>query len=236
MVGVEKTSWEDTELNGKPAFKVQDDPDPEYGDASSPRNFMNFLGEEEYDFLRKRDLIKVDAATFNAMPQVTDDEKAEKAEICKNVAVVQADGSPDSVAIIGYYVAVEEMSQQDATIRHTQEMAEYQEKFIGVCANRVKSKVVNNILFIHLNRASIVDFLANIRNLISDLREYGYLGVNYDGIKGAMDYIESTNFYIGNGLAEEDYYKPDGTPFDAPALILDLKNWLLFGIKPPYAA
>jgi hypothetical protein len=74
------------------------------------------------------------------------------------------------------------------------------------------------------------NLMINVSGLISLYKNDGILGLNYwDTIPGIMDYVESTNDYVGAGLAESGIVLTNG---DYPSLIKEIKDLLYYGYRP----
>lgn len=98
-------------------------------------------------------------------------------------------------------------------------------KFVETCSYRFS--YVKKCVLTFLNMVDATDLLEKVKPLIDNYVNEGLLGINYgDMTDGLMDYVESTNDFVGLGLAENTYVLNFGTYQN---FIDELKKIIVYG-------
>ena len=146
----------------------------------------------------------------------------------KDIAI-QYYSYPDATSVVIYLMTVKGMSQQQAQGFMLQQWHRHHGNVIIACKQRWY--YVKFVVPQYLNFTDAEDLFNHIESLAFAYNDMGRLGIDYgDKTNGIMDYIESTNAYIGNGLRESGY-SVSGTWDD---FILAMKNVFVEGIYTKY--
>lgn len=91
---------------------------------------------------------------------------------------------------------------------------------------RVKKTEFIAAILKYLGQEQGEQVMTDLRNFMTDIKEIGRLGINYNGTQeGIMDYIEGTGSFVGGGLEQFIYSSPD----TIDNLRKTLKDILYFG-------
>lgn len=134
----------------------------------------------------------------------------------------------DDATIIGYYISTG-LDLSSAEIKHLVTRANDINRASISCSNRANSAIIKYISIKYMEEDDAATFIDAIRNFIVDYKMIAHLGLNYGHSRdGVMDYIESTNAYIGAGLSTYNFRA--GTTYEQCRD--ELKNFLVYGIEP----
>jgi len=129
-----------------------------------------------------------------------------------------------------YLITEKGMSQQQAQLYLLQEWHKHHKGVMSACLQRwyyVKFVVPQYLRFIDAE-----SLFNTIESLAFAYNNMGRLGIEYgDKTNGIMDYLESTNAYVGNGLKESGYSVVGG---NWDAFIQAMKNVFVEGIYMKY--
>jgi len=192
-VGIDLSSWTDAELNGNKPFKFiysgQTTPSG-YVDISSIVNWNKFGCQVVNDYLVCKHEIK-ELVVEKGWSNLTNAEKD---------LAIQYYAYPDTISAVIYLMGK----------GYTQQQAQ---GFVLLQWHRHHGNVMNSckqrwfyakfIVPQYLSFTDAESLFNTIESLAFAYNDMGRLGINYgDKSNGIMDYLESTNAYVGNGLRE----------------------------------
>lgn len=222
-VGVDLPSWNSEDLNGNQPFMLilsgQTIPSS-YEDISSIIHWNQFGCIVANDYLVCKNQIKmlVDEIGWTNLSNTEKD---------LTIKYYAYDNPTDAVI---YLMTTKGMTQQQAQGFLLLQWHRHHSGVVNTCKQRwyyVKFTVPQ-----YLNFYDSEDLLGTIESLIFSLIDMGIQGINYgDKKEGVMDYVESTNCFIGQGLKQSGYTLIQGT-WDE--FILQIKNVLIEGIYDKY--
>jgi hypothetical protein len=222
-VGVDLPSWNSEDLNGNEPFMsiISGDTIPTgYMDISSIIHWNQFGNIVSTDYLSIKSQIK-ELCDLKGWSNLSDAEKD---------LSIQYYCYEDSIDAVIYLMTVKGMTQEQAQGYLMVMWHKHHGGVMNTCKQRWY--YVKFIVPQYLDFLDAEDLLNNIESLVTLLNDIGRQGINYgDKKEGIMDYIESTNSYVGKGLRESGYSLLIGT-WDE--FILELKNVLVEGIYNKY--
>lgn len=223
-IGVDIHSWNKLELNGNDPYQIvirSGDTAPSgYTDISSIEewNTHGFDLSNDYGVARFaiKDLVNEIGWTGLTLTE-------------KDIAV-EHHCAPTSTDAVIHMMIYHGYSQGAAQIYVTERWHKYYLQFIEACKQRW-----NYVMFIipqYLSFGDAEDLFDTIDMLINYYRNAARLGRNYGNSNdGIIDYVESTNGFTGQGLAETNYVLIQG---NWDELILKIKETLFQGIYHKY--
>lgn len=196
-VGIDLPQWNNVDLNGNMPFKiiVSGETIPGgYTNISSIVNWNLFGLDISNDYLvtkfEIRDLIN--SIGWNNLTNVE-----------KDVAITYY-AYPDITSAIIHLMVTKGMSQQQAQGFILQQWHRHHGNVILSC--RQRWYYAKFIVPQYLNFVDAETLFNTIESLAFAYNDMGRLGIEYgDKTNGIMDYIESTNAYVGNGLRESGF-------------------------------
>ena len=221
-VGVDLPVWNTPDLNGNQPFKIilSGETIPNnYVDISNILNWHNLGSQIANDYLVYKNAIK-ELIIENGWSNLTNVEK--------DIAI-QYYAYPDATSAVIYLITVKGMSQQQAQGFILQQWHRHHGNVIISCKQRWY--YAKFIVPQYLNFTDAETLFNTIESLAFAYNDMGRLGVEYgDKTNGIMDYIESTNAYVGAGLRESGF-TISGTWDD---FIQAMKNVFVEGIYIKY--
>jgi hypothetical protein len=221
-VGIDLNSWSDSDLNGNKAFKIiiSGTTIPAgYIDISTMLTWHQYGSQIANDYLVWKTAIK-DIVTEKGWANLTNTEK--------DLAIqYYAYANPVDPVI---YLMGKGYTQQQAQYTVLLNWHKHHGNLINAC--RQRWYYVKFIAPMYLSLTDAEDLLNTIENLVFAYTDTGRLGLNYgDKKNGILDYIESTNAFVGQGLRENNYALLTGT-WDI--FIQAMKNVFVEGIYTKY--
>lgn len=218
-IGIDINSWNTDDLNGnQPYISINSgDTIPDnYINITSIINWKLFGLECVNDYLVfQRELKNIVITT--GWTNLSNDEK--------DVAI-EYFAFDDSTDAMIYLITEKGMSQDDAMMFIIKHWHTHHGKMIQCTKERWFQ--VKLIVGMFISIADAEDLFNTAKMLIYGYTETGIFGKNYgDNTDGIMDFIESTNGYVGNGLIEKDYNLNFGNLY---YFIQGIKNVLVYGI------
>lgn len=218
-VGIDIQSWMDVDLNNNKPFKIitSGETIPNgYVDISSIENWDNFGTGIANDYLvikfEIRDII--DNIGWSGLTDVEKD------------LGIKYYVYPDINTAIEYLMTIRGMSLEEAKTYISTKWHVHHGNVLESSKKRwyyVKMVVIKYLSFLDAE-----DLFDTTQQLIYEYIEMGRLGIDYgDNNNGIMDYLMSTNGYMGQGLEENNYTLITGTWNDFKE---ELKNVLVKGI------
>ena len=223
-IGVDIDTWYTTDLNGNDPFKVVirtgDTAPSGYTDITSIENWNDHGFNVANDYGVARFAIK-NIVLEGVWSGFTETEK--------DIAI-KHHCAPTSMDAIIHQMTYHGMSQGEATVFVIKNWHKYYLQFIETCKQRWLY-----VMFIvpqYLSFEDAEDLFDTIDMLIGYYNNAARLGRNYGNANdGILDYVESTNGFVGQGLKETNYVLLQGT-YDN--LILAIKEILHDGIYTKY--
>lgn len=219
IVGVDITSWDVQQLNGNKPFIIVYDNNlipNNYVDISSIITWDMFGRDVSNDYLVYRDSIK-EIVFEKTWENLTD---IEKDIAIKYNAII------DSSDAITFLMNSKQLTIDQAQLFLIQSWHKHHGFVVESCVKRWY--YVKLIVPMFLSFEDAEDLLNTIEPLVFSLVYMGRQGINYgDKKEGIMDFIESTNLFMGRGLRESGYTLLQGTWND---FIIELKKVLVDGI------
>jgi len=220
ILGIDIESWDDTSIDFNAPFQVIQDasttPD-NYSNISSISNWNKFSEGLINDYLVLKTEIKNIEVSLG-WNNLSDEDK--------DLAIKYYAYQDVSINNVVYYLITKGMSQDQAINYLTQEWHLHHKNLLESCKERwyyVKLTIAQYLSF-----SDAEDLFDTCQNLIFAFTESSRLGKNYaDQKDGIMDYIESTNAFLNQGLQYTGYTLAKGT---WPEFIQALKNVLIYGI------
>jgi len=220
-IGIDIQTWNIADLNGNDPFKrIFDDQIPTgYVDISSILNWHLFGANAVNDYFACKSAIK-DMVLEIGWANLTNVEKD---------TAIQYYSYPDTTSAVIYLMG-KGYTQQQAQGFVLQQWHKHHANLLHACRHRWY--YAKFVVPQYLSFADSEDLMNAVEALIFAYTEMGRLGINYgDKTDGIMDFIESTNGYLNNGLNEKGYILINGTIND---LIQGIKNVLVEGIYTKY--
>jgi hypothetical protein len=221
IVGIDLQQWHISD--GSSAFKLINSGDTiptNYVNISSIVNWNQFGNIVANDYLVYKNTIN-DICNQKRWSGLTNTEK--------DIAI-QYYSYPDSTSAVAYLMTVKGMSQPQAQEFLLLQWHKHHGNLMNAC--KLRWYYVKLIAITYLSFEDVETLLSNIQLLILLYVTVGRIGINYGDVKeGIMDYIESTNIYLNNGLRETKYTLLTGTYND---FIQALKNVIVEGIYNKY--
>lgn len=222
ILGINLTSWNSSDLNGMVPFKIieeLDDVDSNYADISSVKNWDAFGLNLTNDYLSLKSEIK-SLVISQTWSNLSDEEK---------YIAIKYYAYTSSVSAIVFLMS-KGMTMQEAQVYLTQEWHKHHYKLLESC--RQRWYYVKLIVATYLPFNDAENLFDTARELIYSFTESSRIGINYgDKKSGLMDYVESTNSYVGNGLKESGFTLQYGT-WDE--FIIAIKNVIVYGNYSKY--
>jgi hypothetical protein len=221
IIGVDLQTWNESDLNGNPPFKrIFTDVIPSgYADISSITNWHLFGDIVVNDYFAYKTAIK-DLVMEIGWSNLTNIEKD---------LAIHYYSYPDSISAVIYLMG-KGYTQQQAQGFILLEWHKHHANLLKSC--RQRWYYAKFVVPQYLSFADSEDLMNTVEALIFAYTEMGRLGIEYgDKTDGIMDFIESTNGYLENGLQQKGYTLIAGTYND---LILGIKNVLVEGIYTKY--
>lgn len=196
-VGIDILTWNDTDLNGNEPFRIissgQTIPSG-YVDITTIENWATHSCGLVNDYLVCKNQVK-ELVLQKGWNNLTNTEK--------DIAI-QYYAYPDATSAVIYLITVKGMSQQQAQGFILQQWHRHHGNVILSC--RQRWYYAKFIVPQYLNFADAETLFNTIESLAFAYNDMGRLGIEYgDKTNGIMDYIESTNAYVGNGLRESGF-------------------------------
>ena len=221
VVGVDLQQWNIP--NDQPPFKIinSDTVPSGYTDISTIIYWDKFGSEYVNDYLVCKDQIRI----------LVDDNFTGLTSTEKDIAI-QYYAFPDATQVVMYLMMEKGMSQQEAQYFIIQQWHKNHKGVIDACAQRWY--YVKFIAPMFLSFSDCEDLFGNpvVLSLLAQLNELGLVGIPYGDEKdGIMNFVESTNSYVGKGLKEMGYTLQQGTWDD---FIGAIHNVMVEGIYDKY--
>ena len=192
----------------KPAHIVVSELPEGYSDITSVENWHLFGYDALDDYQDVQKAIRL-AGYDKGWSACTNTEKDIIVEYYANPQINQT-GSTQNVEVITHLMMTRGMSQDESIDYIVDMWWNHWTKFLADCDGRWRSAV--KVAIKHLSFADAGDLFDEIEILVGYYLSSGRLGRDYgDSRDGIMDYIMSTNVYIGNGLEENSYALKKGT-------------------------
>ena len=221
-VGIDLIQWNSTELNGNLPFKLILSGitiSSGYVDISSIINWNRFGCQVANDYLVCKNEVK-ELVVKKGWSTLTNTEK--------DLAIQYYAYLDTTSAVI--YLMGKGYSQVQAQGYVLQQWHRHHGNLINACKQRWY--YVKFIVPQYLSFTDAEDLLNTVEPLVFAYNDMGRLGINYGDKKdGILDYIESTNAFLNQGLKEDNYVLLQGTWND---LILAMKNVFVEGIYTKY--
>ncbi len=222
-IGIDIESWDTNSLGNNESFKLiisgQTIPTG-YIDISSITNWNSFACSIANDYLVCKNAIK-EIVLEKSWTGLTSEEKD---------LAIKYYAYPDSMSAVIFLMTQRGMSQAQAQGYLLQQWHRHHGNVMNSCKTRwyyVKFTVP-----MYLNFDDAEDLLNTVEPLVFAYNDMGRLGINYGDKKdGIMDYIESTNAFLGQGLRENGYILLQGT---IEQFIQAMKNVFVEGIYTKY--
>lgn len=223
-VGVDLIQWDSADLNGNQPFKIiisgATIPNG-YTDIITIANWSKFGTIVANDYLVVKHEIK-ELVSVKGWTNLTNSEKD---------LAIQYYCYPDTTSAVIYLMTTKGMSQAQAQGYVLLQWHRHHGGLINACKQRWY--YVKFIVPQYLSFTDAEDLLNTVEPLVFAYNDMGRLGVNYGDKKdGIMDYIESTNAFLNQGLKENNYTLLQGTWTD---LISAMKNVFVEGIYSKYS-
>lgn len=222
-VGSELSSWHVSDLNGNEPFKIiisgATIPDG-YRDISSIENWHLFGDNVVNDYLIIKNSIKELVAELGWVSL----SNVERDVVIEYYAYESASDAVMHIMVTKGYTL------NQAQLYLVQQWHRHHGKVVYACKQRWYYAKL--IIPIYLSFNDGEDLFSVVESLAFAYNDMGKLGMNYgDRTNGIMDFIESTNAYVDNGLCERGYAVLTGTCDD---LVQDLKDVLINGMYSKY--
>lgn len=219
ILGIEQESWSADELNGNKPFIyiLEDDVIPQnYVDISSIVNWYRFGGNCVKDYLAiQREIRNISFAS------VWDELTTQEKDI-----LIELYAFKDDVEAIIYLMFDKGMSETEARMFILKNWHIHHGNMTQSCRDRWFEVKFTVGMFLPTSSAEHLFQIAQL--LIFSFTDCAIFGKNYgDSSDGLMDFIESTNGYVNNGLTEQGYTLNFGT---YEIFISELKKVLVNGI------
>lgn len=222
-VGIDLNSWSDLDLNGNKAFKIlysgQTMP-VNYVDVSSISNWSKYGDLVSNDYLVYKNAIKdiVDGVGWTGLTNAE-----------KDLAIQYYAYSNATNAVI-HLMTTKGYTQPQAQYFMLEQWHKHHGNLINTCKQRwYYAKLV---VPMYLNFNDSEDLLNTVEPLVFAYNDMGRLGINYGDKKdGIMDFIESTNTFLDQGLKENNYTLLAGTWTD---FINAMRNVFVEGVYNKY--
>ena len=202
-VGVDIQSWNVNDLNGNSAFKIiiSGDTIPNgYIDISSIVNWDAYGESYANDYLVVRFEIRevCDSKGWSALTNIE-----------KDLAIKHYVSYDPTDAVI-YLMTTKGMSQQQAQGFVLMSWHKYHAKLLESCAQRFY--YMKFVVPQHLSLDDCEKLFDDAHDLIYEFTELGRFGIDMGDKKdGILDYLMSTNGFVGNGMEESGLVLTQGT-------------------------
>ena len=220
-IGTELSTYLYSSLSGNTPMNFEETVSSGYTGITTIENIKNFGSLTERDYAVGRSCM-IDIMTTKPWSAWTNIEK----DIL--IEYVAYDNDTDKVM---YLITTKGMEQAVAQNFVLECWHKHHKKFLDVCSTRwyyAKREILK-----YLSRLDAEDLFDTVELLITYYIQIGRIGKNYDDNNdGIMDFIESTNGFIGQGLEEKGYTLPDGVTWSM--VINALKDIIVNGIYTKY--
>ena len=222
-IGIDIDSWDTTSLGNNTPFKIiisgQTIPTG-YVDISSIINWNSFSLSIVNDYLVCKNSIK-EIVIEKSWTGLTSDERD---------LAIKYYAYPDSMSAVIFLMTQRGMSQAQAQGFLLQQWHRHHGNVMNTCKTRWYYAKFTVPMYLNFDDAE--DLLNTVEPLVFAYNDMGRLGINYGDKKdGIMDYIESTNAFLGQGLRENGYILLQGT---IEQFIQAMKNVFVEGIYTKY--
>jgi hypothetical protein len=202
-VGIDLLSWSDNQLYGNKPFIVSFDDEVNYTgytDISSIENWNRFGLSYTTDYGSVKFAIKdiADSVGWSGLTNIE-----------KDLTIKYYSYPSDTEAAI-HLMMTKGFSQEEAQGYILRAWHKHHLNFIESC--KVRWAYAKFYVLLYLSRVDAEDLFETTKNLIDYYVETGRLGVEYnDDNSGIIDFIYSTNDYVGQGMQESGYSLQRGT-------------------------
>jgi hypothetical protein len=222
-LGVDLNSWSDSDLNGNKTFIIV------YSGQTFPQNYVNISSISNWSIYGE--LVSNDYLVYkNAIKDIVDEIGWSGLTNIEKDLSIQYYAYPNATNAVIHLMTTKGYTQPQAQYFMLEQWHKHHGNLINACKQRwYYAKLV---VPMYLNFNDSEDLLNTVEPLIFAYNDMGRLGINYGDKKdGIMDFIESTNTFLDQGLKENNYTLLAGTWTD---FIIAMKNVFVEGIYNKY--
>lgn len=225
IVGIDRVSWDDSELSENDPFILYEETSPGiipdgYSDITNIENWSKFGQNVLRDYHEVRQAIRLECYK-EGWENLSNLEKDIVIDYWANPD--QGNGVANTEMVTHLFMTGKVSTQEEASDYLVDKWFNHWEKYVDPCQKRLREAVKSLLHYIYFDDANdIDDDIVELKHLYLNSAR---IGLNYgDGRDGIMDWVESTNAFYGQGLAENNYPLKKGTIDD---LINELRDALV---------
>lgn len=222
-VGTDIQSWSDADLNGNEPFKIVS------SGSTIPNGYVNISGVENWHLFGGN--VANDYLTIkNSIKELVAEKGWVSLSNTERDIVIEYYAYESATDAVMHVMITKGYTLNQAQLYLVQQWHRHHGKVVNACKQRWYYAKL--IVPMYLQFSDGEDLFGAVESLAFAYNDMGKLGMNYgDKTNGIMDFIESTNAYVDNGLCERGYTVQIGTCDD---FVRDLKEVLIDGIYSRY--
>lgn len=217
VVGIDVQSWSNSQLNDLP-FKLIFSGDTIPSNYSNITNIIN-LDKFGFNYTNDYCIIRYEIDVIRQISGWTNLSNNEKDICIKYLIYDELDAVTHLMTVSGFTEFQSKTYLENMWKKHNILLIDsHNKRWFSIKECFIK--------YLGMDNANIL--VDNLNHILFAYLTIGRIGKNYyDSVDGIMDYIESTNGFIGNGLTECGYMLQYGM---YPQFVNELKNIIIFGI------